>query len=449
MLLAAGAAALAVEAAHGWRLPAWLLTGQASPGAVQPATVAEDDKHLHDPDELPRLTLSPEARDSLGLRIRRLRKSDYQRVLTIPAIIVERPGRTSRHVVAHIEGTVKAVHVGPGEFVSPGQSLFRVRLMHEELVRSQTEFLKTAGELEVVRTDLKRVAELDKRGITGRLLLERTYELQKLLAVLAAQKQSLQLHGFTRQEVDNILATRQLKAEMQIEVPDAADRADTGSRDGRAGTGLVLSVLHVEPGQHVEAGAPLATLADFSELLIEGRGFEHDADVLEAAIRNNRTVTAVKPSLEGPGESIPGLQILFIASSVDRKSRALRFYVALPNVQLARRHTDDGRQFVGWKHRPGERLNLRVPVEVWSDRFVLPVAAVAWDGINAYAFRLEGSHLEQCPVRVEYRDQLHVVIAADGTLRPGDVIALNAAHQLHLAITTAGSSVAAGHGHQH
>ncbi len=43
---------------------------------------------------------------------------------------------------------------------------------------------------------------------------------------------------------------------------------------------LILQDLHVQKGQIVEAGTLLCTLADFSQLMIEGQAFETEAGLI-------------------------------------------------------------------------------------------------------------------------------------------------------------------------
>ena len=95
-------------------------------------------------------------------------------------------------------------------------------------------------------------------------------------------------------------------------------------------------------------------------------------------------------------------------------------------------------------------MQLDVPVEKWPDRIVLPVDAVAQDGAETYVFVPNGDHFDRRPVHVEYRDRSSVVIANDGTLFPGDIVAISGAQQLQLALknkSSGGIDPHAGHNH--
>ena len=91
-------------------------------------------------------------------------------------------------------------------------------------------------------------------------------------------------------------------------------------------------------------------------------------------------------------------------------------------------------RFITWKFRPGQRVQLQVPVETLADRIVLPVDAVAQDGAETYVFTPNGDHFDRRSVHVEYRDHDSVVIANDGSLFPGDLVAIDRRQQLQLAL---------------
>ena len=112
--------------------------------------------------------------------------------------------------------------------------------------------------------------------------------------------------------------------------------------------------------------------------------------------------------------------------------------------------TEGTSRFVTWRYKPGQRMQLELPVEEWRERIVLPTDAVAQDGVEHYVFRSHGDHFDRAPVHVEHRDPEWVVIANDGTLAPGDRVALSAAQQLQLALKNrSGGGVDPHAGHDH
>jgi hypothetical protein len=95
-------------------------------------------------------------------------------------------------------------------------------------------------------------------------------------------------------------------------------------------------------------------------------------------------------------------------------------------------------------------VKIRVPVEKWDERIVLPAEAVAEDGAEFFVFEANGEHFDRRSVRVEYRDNDSVVIANDGALKIGATIAESAAHQLQTAMKNKqGGPVDPHAGHNH
>jgi hypothetical protein len=95
-------------------------------------------------------------------------------------------------------------------------------------------------------------------------------------------------------------------------------------------------------------------------------------------------------------------------------------------------------------------VELRVPVERWENRIVLPVDAVAKDGVETYVFQANGQRFDRRPVHVEHRDRLWAVIANDGSLFAGERVAVSGAEQLQLALKNAQQGGVDPHaGHQH
>ena len=429
----------------------WPLLGgsfSSTDGSGNPQAEHDDhgDEHDHEHaghDEANSIELSEQARKNIGLELIEVKLQPYERTITVPGIVVERPGRSTREVTAALTGIVMQIHVLQGEAVKPGQRLFELRLTHEELVQAQGDFLRIAEELDVIRAEVERRRKITEGAIAGKLLLEIQYELQKQEAALHAQEQALLLHGLSKVQVQNILDTRMLLQTLTIYAPGELNAEENG-----AASLLQVHDLRAEQGQHVEAGATLCSLKNHAELYIEGRAFEQDAQEINAAAAQDWPVAAVIES-KGKPQLIEGLKILYVAGRIDAESRALHFYATLPNT-LLRETTTDGRKFVYWQYRPGQRMHVRVPVERWQDRIVLPVDGVAQDGAEAYVFQPNGDHFDRRPVHVEYRDQLFAVIANDGSIYPGDTVAGSGAHQLQLAMKNRSGGAADPHaGHSH
>jgi membrane fusion protein, heavy metal efflux system len=400
--------------------------------------------HLHD--EAAAVKLSVPAQKNIGLRLAKVTLGPFERTMSVPGVVVERPGWSVVEITAPMTGVVTRIYPIQGESVRPDQPLFEVRLTHEDLLQTQTEFLRTVEELDVIGREIQRLEKATADGlIAGKTLLERTYEQQKLEAALRAQRQALLLHGLSEKQVDAIVSTRTLLQSLTIHAP----RHDPSP--GASASPLQVQQLKVAQGKHVAAGDTLCTLIDNSVLYIEGMAFEQDITVVNRTAAARLPVSAVFGSKsDGDEEMIRGLHILYLDDKVERESRAFHFFVTLPNHLLRQDQSPDGRRFVYWQFKPGQRTRVRIPVEQWTDRIVLPTEAVAQEGAESYVFEANGDHFDRRAVHVEYRDQESAVIANDGVLRIGATVAITNAHQMQVALKNkSGGGVDPHAGHNH
>lgn len=442
-------------------------TGVADPHAGHDHAVDPHAGHDHGAHaDIASLELSRQAMRNLGLNdetLQPIRLKTFRRAITIPAKIVDRPGQTHLQVSAPLTGVVTRVAAIEGESLLPGDLIFEMRLTHEDLVRSQTDYLKTLGELDVETKEVARLSDVTSSGaVARRVLLERQYEKDKLEAVLSAQREALLLHGLSNGQVDSIAKERRLLRKVQVFVPTPGSEAMDSFQLAREPMQhvafieeepiqpLTLETLLVQAGQSVETGAPMCVLADLSALYVEAFAFEQDAAALTAALSNGGGVTAVFDSANGESELVEGLSIRFLDTQIDPETRTLSAYVELPNRIVRDTSAPDGTRFVAWQYRPGQRLQVRVPVKRMANRIVLPVDAVAREGAENFVFVRKGGHFDRVPVHVEYRDQLTVVIALDGSVVPGDVVARRGAHQMQMALKNkSGGAVDSHAGHNH
>lgn len=421
----------------------------ANGGSAPVATpVNHDHDHDHAHDDASSIELSAWALRNIGYEPLTVQLSEYVRTVTLPAMVVERAGRSQIQVTAPMAGVISRIHVEAGMAAEPGSPLFEIRLMHEELVAAQREFLRTAESLDVVRREISRLENVAEGVIAGRRVLEQDYERQKLEASLRAERQALLLHGLTSEQVEEILRSRQLLQSLTVNAPDHEhDDAHGACADDHL---FHVQQLPVVEGQHVEAGETLCVLADHCELYIEGRAYEDDADALRRALRDDLPVSAVLLSGDKQAEVVHNLRLMYLSDQIDPVSRAFRFYIPLPNEVLLDRVSPRGLRFIEWRFKPGQRMELRVPVQRWNDQIVLPVDAVVEDGAETYVYQQNGDHFDRVPVHVVYRDRQSVVVANDGALFPGDLIAGRGAYQMHLALKNqAGGGIDPHAGHNH
>ncbi|MEZ6056373.1 MAG: efflux RND transporter periplasmic adaptor subunit [Planctomycetaceae bacterium] len=459
------------------------------------------------------LALSPQAMRSIGLNsdtLRPIELQTFRRSITIPAMVTERPGRTQLRVSTPMAGVITHVHAVQGEAVKSGTFLFEIRITGEELVDTQTALLQTVGDLDVEKREIARLTEVTQSGaISQKTLLERQYAKEKLEVLMAAQREALRLHGLSERQIDDIIEHRRLLRDLRIVAPSRdshedhddelhltlgqeatsergtlvqftalADDATTDTATGEASPTdslparnrlekeddhhsenpqsgndaplLTLQEVLVHKGESVAAGTTLAVLSDFSSLYVEGRAFEQDVTVLHESAARGWKMTAL---FEGPSnrvDAVPGLALAYSASQIDVGSRTLPFYVELPNEILRDTPSENGQRFLSWKYRPGQRLQLQVPVEESVKQIVLPVEAIARDGAESYVFQQNGDHFDRIAVQVLSRDSREAVIAQDGSIFPGDVVALKGAHQMLMALKNqSGGGVDPHAGHNH
>jgi len=424
-------------------------------------------------DESSSLELSPQARKNIGLskeNVRPVKLETYMRTISVPAVVVERPGQTRIKIVATMTGIITNVNIILGEAILPERELFSLRLTHEDMVQAQASYLKTLGDLDVEEKEIKRLMKVTNNGaIAGKLLLERQYAKQKLVVDLDSQREALYLHGFSKKQVNQIATTRKLLSHHQIYAPSLSSesgdisfsnsiiRRTSATSQPRAlleqaniPKVLIVQELAVNKGDFVAAGDTLCVLADFRSLYIQGRAFEHDAEELAVANNNQWDVEAVLEDRAKHKTVIGGLKIAYLNNQVESDSRAFNFFVNLPNKVIGDAKESHGHRYITWQFKPGQRMQIRVPVEKIEKQIVLPVDAVASAGAERYVFQENGDHFDRIPVHVIYQDQIWAVIENDGSIFPGDIVAFTGAHQMQMALNNkAGGAVDPHAGHNH
>jgi membrane fusion protein, heavy metal efflux system len=413
-------------------------------GWLLPGKPPEEEKpHAH---ETPgRVRLSPQARANLRLAVKPATVEPYWRMIQVPGVIVERPDNTDRAIVAPITGVVTRINLMPGKTVRAGDELFSLRLTSESVQTTQGQLFKTAQELQINQDDQARLkAAQGNNSLFNAKLIELGYEQRRLNAALETYRQDLLARGIKANQIDAIQRGDFL-TEMKINAPSPSTETSNGER-------LLLSEVEeikVKRGEQVQAGQTLCLLANHQQLLIEGRGYEEDTKYLERAAEKGWKVRAefVEQAVaSGPSLSEP-LTISYLGNRVDPANRTFPFYIPLanqlrvevgPTVEAARR----------WRFRPGERVMLHVPVEQFIGQIVVPLGAVVREGPEAYVFRANGDVFDRKPVNVLFEDEHHAVIANDGSIAEGNLIAQNNAAHLNrvLKAKEAGHDH---HGHSH
>lgn len=479
-------------------IPQRLGLAAASPASATNETDenAEVDKNevakTPEPGETVSLALTARARKSLAIRSQRIRPSTFTKFIEVPGVITSWPGRTHISVTSPLTGVINAIYIARGELVVPGKRMFSLRLTHQDLVKTQEQFLAQLGQLDVEEKEIARLTEVAKSGaIAGKTLITRKYERDKLIASVEAAKQAILLHGLSEGQISQIQRTRKLIREVVVTAPHIhADSSlhfdDFSSEPGsqkiptlrpdfsqplsstdrtpakfastvqpaphpqHVDANLLVTALEISRGQAVEAGKTLAELSDYETLLIEGHAFQSDGLALRNAAQSQTKVQAILDSSSSQADILDGLKVTYIGNEVGKDTRALPFYLELPN-EIERSEKRDDATYVSWKFKPGQRLRIRLPVTEIEDVYVVPIEAVVDEGVNHYVFLDHGVHADRVNVHIVARDNRQVAIANDGQIRRmNNRVVISSANQLQMAVKSQGGDKIDPHaGHSH
>jgi hypothetical protein len=405
----------------------------------------------HGPNE--RIKLSKQARENLRLVVKPIEPQTFRRAIQLPGVVVERRGKGDQSIVAPVAGVVKMVHALPGDVIHLGEALMTLRINSEPLQMSQTELFKTAQEIKITGAQKSRLETVAKTGDVAQVrLLELQYQLDRLGAARKAYRADLALKGLLPNAIDQVENGNFIK-EIVVRVPAVAEEIKSKSVNPSMKATSAEPLMEVEElkvflGEQVQAGQLLGYLSNHQNLYIEGRGFREDTPLLEKTAAKGwplqTTIQEEKagswPPLEKP------LTILYLANNIDPMSQTFPFYVPLPNQY--REYNHDGKKYRIWRFRPGQRVQLGVPIQDFDNVFVFPVAAIVREGAEAYVFRQNGDMFERKPVHIVFEDSANVLVANDGSILPGNYIAQNAAEALGRALK-AESEKGGGGGHDH
>lgn len=443
-------------------LVAELLAQSTSFGKMGAAHDDHDDHH----DDHGLVELSKEAQLSLGLRRQAIVPTSFTATLSLPAHVVELPGVSDLHVVTEFEGVIEEIFVVPGQAVRVGDPLFRIRLTGDQLASAQSAFLDSLQQGDILRQELTRLTEAARDGgLARKSLIELEYELKRLLAQKEIRRQELMIRGLTAEQLEEIVNSRELIREVTIFAPQNLSRPQHHAHDPSDPWAITIEELLVTPGLYVRQGTPLCNIAHHAALYLEGLAFERDLPAIVALFDQQLPVTAELGDDNNP-ITLSGLRIVHLDNHVDTTGQAYRFYLELQNEVLRENLRSDDRRFRTWKFKPGQRGHVFLPQQTFEKVFVVPIEALARDGLEYVVFRRErhrsghqhagggadhnhqhGDLFEPVKVHVLHRDRRSAVLATSGELRSGNIIVANAAYQLLLASKTGSGD--SHHGHDH
>ncbi|MFO0814142.1 MAG: HlyD family efflux transporter periplasmic adaptor subunit [Gemmatales bacterium] len=472
ILLALGASAYFTRAS--WLT--WL--NKVMPVSTAPANAAKEnhDEHDHSHDDGNRVKLSEQAQKNLKLLVEPIVPESYSRTIIIPGMVVDRPGLSDRAVISPVAGVITAVNIQPGDTLKPGEGMFKVRLLSEVFQQSQSELFKAAKDLQLNKENISRLRAIGSDAIPQARVIELENQERRLQASITAYRQELLTRGLSQEQIDSVAAGKFIteiaiptptitdaqgvsmpvngrKSTEQIAyptIPDAQGNSTPGLPPPPDPTPPMYEVkeVRVQVGEQVQAGQALCILANHRVLYIEGRAFKQESGLLEKAAQQSWQVKAeFAEESNGWPASESNLQIRHLANTVDPVSRTFAFFIPIANQ--SRSFGKDGRNYLVWRFRPGQRARLHVPVEQFEDVFVLPASAVVREGAEVYAFRQNGNTFERRPVHLLLEDRETVLIANDGSLGAGQFIVRNGAAALNRALKAKAASGGGHEGHDH
>jgi multidrug efflux pump subunit AcrA (membrane-fusion protein) len=254
-------------------------------------------------------------------------------------------------------------------------------------------------------------------------LIELQYQSDRLNVVIKAHRQDLHVRQLTPAQIAEI-EKGNFVTEIVIRMPERVGHLQTSLSEHEASAGsktveYEVQELKVNLGDHVQAGQMLAYVADHRRLYIEGRALKQEAKQLSQAAKEGWPVEVefTEDDLDSPGERLSQLTIEFLGPTMDASGLTLPVYVPFDNPM--REYKVKDKTYRAGQFRPGQKANLKVAVARVPDVFVLPVAAVAREGPEAYVFRQNGDVFDRKAVHILYEDFDEVVIANDGSIIPG------------------------------
>jgi cobalt-zinc-cadmium efflux system membrane fusion protein len=384
--------------------------------------------------------LTAQARANLGLTAQPATVVTYWRKIEVPGMVVDRPGVSDRGVIAPVTGVVTNIYSHPGETVEPDAPLFTLRLTSESLHTSQREIFRATREVEIFREQRTRLEPLaEQGGLAKNRIIEIDNQIQRANVSVEAYRQDLLARGLSQDQIA-AAAKGEFVTEITVRAPGekAMARPEVVSASGSEEDDSTsppfrfeFQEVNVALGQQAEAGQVLCHLSDHRTLLIEGRGFKNDMSLIQQAAKDGLPIELEFEERPGSRWSSPprALRIHHIENTIDTDKRTFGFHLILENEWQSYQQA----QHMGllWRFRPGDRVRLKVAVEKLDDVFVLPQTAIVREGPEAYVFRQNGDLFDRRPVHVVAEDRSHVVIANDGSLRPGSYIAQGSAASLN------------------
>lgn len=370
-----------------------------------------------------KVIVSDQALNNLAITSKPLTAQTIWKTVTVPGMVVDRPGVSDRGVIAPVSAIVSDIKHVAGDTVKPGDVLFTLRLLSESLHQTQTDLFKATQDIKLAGAQKKRL-EASEGAIPRARVIEVDNQITRLEVASRAYRQELLNRGLTPEDIESV-ARGNFVSTISVAAPERsrgqrplAISLVAKSRAARAITrplAFEVQELKVELGQQVQAGQTLCLLANHQSLSIEGRAFRDDLPLLARSFEGKWPVAVdFQEDEAGWSRFSQTLTIRHIANTIDPVNRTFAFLLPLENESRPVER-EEGTQLL-WRFRPGQKVWLKVRVEEVKNVFVLPPDAVTRDGPEAFVFSQNVNTFEKVPVRVLFQERDRVVIANDGSL---------------------------------
>jgi hypothetical protein len=406
-----------------------------------PNDAALADDHDHDEDigshQILEIAFSPTAAKNIGLddsAIITVEAVDYYKSFSFPAVVVERPGFSTITVPSPMSGVITKIYHETGVAVEPGDPLFDIMLNQQEFLKAQSEFLALLQKRAINNAELEWLAGMDALIVPKQ---RRELEYEKILIDSAIQQNILLLQGLTESDItESLEKTGTIIRSMTVYAPPFENDEHSASTAHAEEEEHIFTIdeLFVSVGSTITVGDPLCKLTDYCKLAIKGKVFAVNEKMLKEALALKSRVTATFGG-NGNRETVEGLFLRSIDNRIDPVSGTLFCYVDLRNhfQNYEVNGESHSRRYIQWHFKPGQRCELNVEVEPLPNSIVLPVGAVAKDFQEMYVFEWVGNDEDRriwrkTPVHVIHQTRDHVVIANDGSLFEGAMVAAKGAN---------------------
>ena len=372
-----------------------------------------------------KIIVSEPAQKNLGIVAKPMKVETYWKTISVPGMVVDRPGVSDREIVAPAVGTISQILHVPGDTVKPGDTLFTLKLLSESVQQSEAELYKASREIRISEAQRERLVGAGG-AIAQSRVIEVESEIKRLNTAVEAYRYELRNYGLSDSDIEGVTDGR-FVAEIPIVVPpraagqDAIGNAvaapDALTSPERATPVFEVQKLTVGVGQQVQAGEPLCLLSNHEALAIEGRAFRDEAALVERSLKEDWPVEVdfqENAAAEWPPTE-RSLPIRHISNTIDPATRTFAFLVQLSNQ--AKSIDRDGKTQLIWRFRPGQKVRINIRTDRLDNVFVLPADAVAREGPEAYVFTQNVNTFDRKSVHVVYQDRDHAVIANDGAFQ--------------------------------